>query len=83
MAQFEQGNVEYIILAYLFNYLVVYRKNKLFGGILFVGLGILSIAVMTIHLSGDELTLMTGVAFTAFAGALINLIYDIVIKLKK
>jgi hypothetical protein len=73
-------NTAFLIgMGLLFNYFIVYKKNKFFGNVLYLLLGIVTFYYGSSLTAIDKnITIMIGVFI--FVGSMINFIYDLLIN---
>ena len=64
----------YVLMAIMVNYLIVYKKNKVIGDIIFVAIGL---GMWSVEVTQDW------IGMTIFFGALISLIYDLITSMGK
>lgn len=70
-----------MIMLAVFNYLIIYRRNKFIGSLGYLLFGILLFGVKEEFAYSEAL--YGYIALFIFAGALINLIYEVLSKLSK
>ena len=68
----------WMITLFLFNYVVIYRRNKFFGSIGYLLFGVLMLGIRTEF--GYTQEIYGYIALFVMAGAFINLIYETVAK---
>jgi len=66
----------WLAIAMAFNYFLVYRKNRFFGNLVFMGVGFLMFYILPSDL------LYAGVGFVIISGSIISLVYDVMSSLK-
>lgn len=66
----------WMIIGFVFNYLIIYKKNRMFGNLGFLGLGILMLAILPAD------TLYAGIGIFIIIGSVISFAYDLTNKLK-
>lgn len=62
----------WLAIALIFNYFIIYRKNRFIGNLFFAGIGFLVLYVAPADL------LYSGVGLLMIFGAVISLVYDII-----